>query len=339
MSHTHFKLNNPSTTEPVVLQKASSCAAETAYQVGDGEYFFKLATGGSNSNSFIGPVSINNPAASLTVNGPISGTAALTVPTLSTNSVTSAGPLDLNGTTVSVNGLNAINLTTTAPGAGMTLSSSGSATISSTQNISIETGSGSFNLNTTGTANTQIGQQNAAGNLTLYGNIIKFQTGSIAAPLEVEYGVPFGDVGYLYDTKTNPVAGSPVLVGAYTNSYNIIQDGPYTPPFPGYYVVTTTCTYAPQGGVSDLAFNSNYITTCLTTNNSTYIPIAGTSALFLPVGVTATGNAAVIAVQTSIAYLNSVPIYSDLAFLSGTGKLGTGGGITTTIQPLGCVFS
>tara|TARA_R110000868_G_scaffold20410_1_gene86401 strand:- start:1250 stop:2098 length:849 start_codon:yes stop_codon:yes gene_type:complete len=92
MSNPNFILTNPALTSPVTLQTQPGPAAETAYQVSNGEYFFQLASGGSaNRNTFKGAVVIEDPDASLVVQGQITGTQVLTP------AVTSSSTLVLQG--------------------------------------------------------------------------------------------------------------------------------------------------------------------------------------------------------------------------------------------------
>jgi len=347
----------------VTLQTQPGPAAETAYQVSNGEYFFQLASGGSaNRNNFTGAVTIVDPDASLTVEGPITGSPINTTSVLSSGApitVTGTGAT-LNGTTgtatvVSGNvtiestaGLINIQSSTTAsmnaPGTIGIASSGGVINITSGSTVAVTAGEGSTAfINTAPTCGpTQIGNLTAStGPVTIAGSQVSFITASTSVPMTAQYGVP-GNTGYLYDTKLNPVVGVPVIVGTYQPGLSVTLDGPFTVPHSGYYLLTSTIYYAPQGGAVISFPVTTYFTACLTTSNASYIPLAGSAVTFNGVGWTTTGNAPVQSSQTSIVELTAgTTYYSDLAQVGSISLAGNGGniGFQQTIQPLGCSYS
>jgi hypothetical protein len=159
--------------------------------------------------------------------------------------------------------------------------------------------------------------------------------------MTVQYGVP-GDTGYLYDTRLNPVIGPAVVVGTYAPGLSVLTDGPFTVPHTGYYLLTSTIFYAPQGGAAVSFPVNTYFTACLTTSNASYIPLAGSAVTFSGVGWTSTGNAPVQSSHTSIVELTAgTNYYSDLAQAGSIGLAGNGSGVgfQQQIQALGCSYS
>jgi hypothetical protein len=316
---------------PVALQGQPGPAAETAYQVSNGEYFFQLASGGSaNRNTFTGAVVIQDPDASLVVDGPITGSIINTSSVLSAGFITVTGTgatLNANGGPATVTG-GSVEILNTAAGAGISVDSTVVLALSGTTGVNLLSPGGTINVT-------------AEAGLNLQGSQVAFTTTSTTVPMTVQYGVP-GDTGYLYDTKLNPVIGPAVVVGTYQPGLSVTLDGPFTVPHTGYYLLTSTIFYAPQGGAV-ISFPVNtYFTACLTTSNASYIPLAGSAVVFNGVGWTTTGNAPVQSSVVSIVELTAGTNYfSDLAQVGTISLAGNGSGVgfQQSIQALGCSYS
>lgn len=132
MSNPNFKLSNHSLTSPVTLQSQPGPAAETAYQTSGGEYFFQLASGGSaNRNTFKGAVVIEDPNASLDVQGPITGTQVNTPAVVNSSLVLQGvnqtiltcltGTATVTAPAVNINATGQISFTTDSSGLPMTV--------------------------------------------------------------------------------------------------------------------------------------------------------------------------------------------------------------------------
>jgi len=351
---------------PVALQGQPGPAAETAYQVSNGEYFFQLASGGSaNRNNFTGAVTIQDPNASLVVDGPITGSPINTASVISPG----GGSITVTGTSATLNGLSgnatvqggAVTINCTEGGSGMQLQSVSTISVNATSTIGIVSSAGPININSGnsvdieggaggrvainsvgGSGPVDIGTPLApSGNVNIAGGQVAFTTASTTVPMTVQYGVP-GNTGYLYDTKLNPVVGPAVIVGTYQPGLSVTLDVPFTVPHSGYYLLTSTIFYAPQGGAV-ISFPVNtYFTACLTTSNASYIPLAGSAVVFNGVGWTTTGNAPVQSSQISIVQLTAgIDYYSDLAQVGTISLAGNGSGVgfQQQIQALGCSYS
>jgi hypothetical protein len=267
-----------------------------------------------------------------TVNGT---TGIATITSANVDITATAGALDiLSSSTISVNAPNTIGL----------VSSGGPININSGNGVDIEAGAGGrVTINSVGGSGAvEIGNVLApAGNVSIAGGQVAFTTASTTVPMTVQYGVP-GNTSYLYDTKLNPVIGSGTIIGTYQPGLSITFDGPITVPHSGYYILSSTVYYAPEGGAAVSFPPSNYFTACITATNTSYAPVAGSAVTFTGFTWTSTGNAPVQETRTGIVYLSAAtPYYSDLAFLGTISLAGNGAnvGFQQSIQPLGCSYS
>jgi len=360
-----FHLSNPSLTSPVTLQSQPGPAAETAYQVSNGEYFFQLASGGSSSNNFVGPVTIDDPAASLTVNGtvgiktPVVASLqgdGLTVHADEDLSVNAAVNLDVNAvngaltmegrTGVGITGTNAnavvaiqggsVNLTSTYIAGGLNLLSSSGISIQAPESIGIAVTAGNIDIYASNPGNIELGNPNTgAGTIQLTGSTVKFVQNSAATPpIEVQYGIG-GTTGYLYDSNTNRIlstATSPVA--SYNQAFTTLYDSGFTPTVSGFYLITQIMTF----GTSISYAPNAYVTSFLTlTNGSLGTPLVNSQVVFT-MTFDATSGAPVAQTYQNFVFLTAgQTVYSDIGVV-GTVNLGAGGGLTITAQPFGCFF-
>jgi len=314
----NFKLSNPSITSPVVLTSPSGNAAETAYQVKDGEYFFELASGGSASNNFVGSVTIDDPNASLTVQGPVQAEAL-------------ASPV---GEPLVISGSNGIAMSAGASNVAIT-SLNGAVLVNAEAGVTINSATylGTINIGSSGLSPINIGNP-SSGKVTITGNSIGLES-VLVNPVTVTYGIPGGETGFVYDSTANPILkNNPFTVGQWNQAFTTIYDAGYTPPVTGYYLVQTYLDYG-TGAISYAGGGGAYVTSCLTLTNGSFAPIRGT-AQFFPMN-TPTTNGATTTYSNLVYLTGGVPIFGDFTN-AGTVILGTGGGLTITAQQFGSFF-
>jgi len=349
----------------VTLQSQPGPAAETAYQVSNGEYFFQLASGGSSSNNFVGPVTIDDPNASLTVNGTV-GIKTPVVASLQGDNLTvhadedlnvnsavnmavhaTNGTMDIEGRTgVDITGTNAnavvaiqggsVNLTSTFITGGIALNSATGVNIAAPQTIGLSVTAGNIDIYASNPGNIEIGNPNTgAGTIQLTGSTIKFVQNSAATPpIEVQYGIG-GTTGYLYDSNTNRLLSTTTSpVASYNAAFTTIYDSGFTPTVSGFYLITQIMTYG-----ASITFPANaYVSSFLTlTNGSLNTPLPNSQVVFT-LTFDATSGAPVAQTYQNFVFLTAGQIvYNDIAVV-GTVNLGSGGGLTITAQPFGCFF-
>jgi len=228
--------------DPVALVTPSNVGAETALQNSADSFYFALDQSGPNQTTFIGPVTIEGPAAALRV---IDTGDNVAVSLSSPNPGQSSVFLNSTGVDGQTNSVGIIG------GVG---------------------GPGDFNISSIGAI--------SPGNIVNYnGALALTQLGNALGKVEV---IGPEGVGQVYDDVNNPIlnVNNVFLTGSYNGAFGTITDVGYTPAASGYYLVSYVLTCNGLGISWGTPAGSANLNVGLTLTQGSLVFIAGSQVAF-----------------------------------------------------------